>query len=208
MTGQEKTPGGTGKASHGQRAQPPQGMRRESGKPEPSQAGAAGRAGGDRSKGAMASSRPERYLAAAAQPGDARALAGQLGQDPQVTVVRTMSEARAARGYPAVAVIETTPERAAALAWMPALRIEPDQRLGWSAPRDDQAGESADAMAAPAGELQRVVIIAEDDGGHPVEDATVCLAGQGLPALGFTGPDGRVDLAVAAETAAGPELLI
>jgi len=156
----------------------------------------------------MASSRPERYLAAAAQPGEAHALADQLGQDPQITVVRTISEARAARGYPAVAVIETTPERAAALARMPMLHIEPDQRLGWSALRDDQAGQTTDAMAAPAGELQRVVIVVEDDGGRPLDGATVCLTGQGLPALGFTGPDGRAELTVAAETAAGPELLI
>jgi subtilisin family serine protease len=40
-------------------------------------------------------------------------------------------------------VIETTPERAAALGGMRTLRFEPDQRLGWSALRDDQVGETA-----------------------------------------------------------------
>src|SRR6266704_2838778 len=100
MTGQEKTPGGNGKPSHGQRAQAPQGMRRESGKPEPVRAGAAGRARDGRISSVMAGSRPERYLVAAAQPDEAHALAGQLGQDPQITVVRTISQARAAHGYP------------------------------------------------------------------------------------------------------------
>jgi subtilisin len=153
-------------------------------------------------------SRPEKYLVAAAPPAEAAVIAGQLGQDPQITVVRTIGPGQVAGGYPPVAMIETTPERAAAVALMPGLYVEPDQRLGWGVPGEQEAGEIAGPTAGAVGELQRVVIVVEDDGGHPVDDAAVCLSGPGLPALGFTGADGRAELTVAAETAAGPELLV
>jgi len=156
----------------------------------------------------MTASRPEKYLVAATPPAEASVIAAQLGQDPQITVARTIGHGQAAGGYPPVAVIGTTPERAAALAQMPALYVEPDQRLGWSGPAEQDAREIAGLTAGLVGELQRVVITVEDDGGHPVDDAAVCLSGPGLPALGFTGADGRAELTVAAETAAGPELLV
>jgi subtilisin family serine protease len=123
-------------------------------------------------------------------------------------VVRAIGQARSAGGYPYIAVIETTAERAAALARMPALHVEPDQRLGWDAVSAPGLGDLTDVAAAPAGDLQPVVVVVDDDGGRPVEDAAVCLFGRGLPAIGFTGPDGRVELAVPAETAAGAELLV
>lgn len=153
------------------------------------------------------SSRLERYLLVAAVPSaQAHALAGQLGRDQQITLVRTIARARAAGGCPAIAVIETTPERAAALARMPGLQVEPDQRLGWNA-LSARETEIAGALADPVGELRRAVIVVEDDGGHPVSEAAVCLSGHGLPAMGFTGADGRAELTVAAETIARPELL-
>jgi subtilisin family serine protease len=104
-------------------------------------------------------------------------------------------------------VIETTAERAAALARMPMVLVEPDQRLGWGAPATG-LGRLADPMAAPAGEVIPVTVAVDDDGGRPVPDAVVCLFGRGLPAMGFTGADGRVELAAPAETATAPELLV
>jgi subtilisin family serine protease len=156
----------------------------------------------------MTGSRPERYLVAAAAPTEARDLAGHLAQDPQINVVRTIGPGDTVGGYPPIAVIETTPERAAALARMLTFHVEPDQRLGGSAPGGHEAGQIADLTAGPVGELELVEVIVEDDGGHPVDDAVICLSGQGLPALGFTGADGRAELIVAAETAAAPELLV
>ena len=207
MTGHDKTSGGTqGKPSAGQRERLSQGARRESGKAAPPP-GAEGRAAQRHSDGLATGSRPERYLVAAAPPAEAHALAGQLGQDPQISLVRMLGSALATDGYPPVAVIEATPERAADLARVPSVHVEPDQRLGWGPPGNHEVGETLAALAAPAGELRRVVIIVEDDGGRPLEDAAVCLAGEGLPAFGFTGADGRAELTVAAETAAAPELL-
>ena len=166
-----------------------------------------GKTAGGSQCGAVTGSRRERYLVAAVPSAKALALAGQLGQDPQITVVRTITQARAAAGCPVIAVIETTPERAAAMAEMPALHVEPDQRLGWNALGDERSGEIAGALAAPTGELRRAVIVVEDDGGHPVKEAAVCLSGQGPPAMGFTGADGRAELTVAVETATRPEVL-
>jgi len=155
----------------------------------------------------MTGSRPERYLVAAAPPVEARALADQLRQDRQITVIREIEQRQRAGGYPPVVVIGTTPERAAALALTPSLHVEPDLRLGWG-PGDHAAGEMGGLMAGPVGELQRVTVTVEDDGGHPVDEAAVFLSGQGLPAFGLTGADGRAELTVAAETAAAPGLLV
>jgi subtilisin family serine protease len=137
----------------------------------------------------------------------ARALAGRLRRDRQITLVRTIPQARAPDGCPAIEVIETTPERAAALARTSGVRVEPDQRLGWSPSGTLTAGEIANAVAQPAGELRRAVVVVEDDGGHPVNEAAVYLSGHGPPAMGFTGADGRAELTVPVETAAGPEFL-
>lgn len=153
-------------------------------------------------------SRPERYLVAAAPPATAHMLSAQLRKDSQITVVRTIARpAAAGSGYPPIAVIETTAERAAALACQPDLHVEPDQRLGWAAPPGRGSGEAADGAVAPVGDIVPVAVEVTDDAGRPVADTAVCLLGRGLPAVGFTGPDGRAELAVAAETAAGPAVL-
>ncbi|HEX4659194.1 MAG TPA: hypothetical protein VH307_17535, partial [Streptosporangiaceae bacterium] len=203
MSGPDKTAGDMpGKLPGAARARTPHGARRETSasaeqRPRESRAG---RRETDR--------RPERYMVAVAPPTEGHAFAAQLDQDPQVRVVRAIGQARSAGGYPYIAVIETTAERAAALAGMPALHVEPDQRLGWDAVSAPGLGDLTDVAAAPVGDLQPVVVVVDDDGGRPVEDAAVCLSGRGLPAIGFTGPDGRVELAVPAETAAGAELLV
>jgi subtilisin family serine protease len=153
-------------------------------------------------------SRPERYLVAAAPPATAHMLSAQLGQDPQITVVRTIARpATAGSGYPAIAVIETTAERAAALACQPNMYVEPDQRLGWGMPPGPAPAEFADMAGAPVGDIVPLVVKVADDTGRPVADAAVCLLGRGLPAVGFTGADGRAELAMPAETAADPEVL-
>ncbi|MGN6796143.1 MAG: S8 family serine peptidase [Streptosporangiaceae bacterium] len=212
MTGQDKTPASTPGKPAGEdrtRATPVArgDVRRETGKQQPPSADSGRRARGRRAGDVVAGSRPERYLVAAAPPAEAHALAAQLRQDPQISVMRMIGRAFKSDGYPPIAVIETTPERAAELARVPTLHVEPDQRLGCGAVADRDAGDIVDSLATRAGEPQQVVITVEDDGGHPLSDAAVCLSGQGLPAVGFTGSDGRAELTVAAETAAGPELL-
>jgi subtilisin len=143
-------------------------------------------------------------MVAVAGPGQADPLIAQLNSDPQIRVVRHIGRSRSAGGYPHILVIETTAERAAALARMPAVLVEPDQRLGWGAPATGLGG----SLTAPAGEVVPVVVAVGDDGGRPVPDAAVCLFGRGLPAIGFTGTDGRVELAAPAETAAAAEFLL
>jgi subtilisin len=165
-------------------------------------------AGDSRAGGRGPGPRPERYMVAVAPPTEARAFASQLDQDPQIKVVRTIGRARTGDRYPHIAVIETTAERAAALARMTALHVEPDLRLGWAGIPAAGLGDLADVPAAPVGDLQPVVVVVDDDGGRPVEGAAVCLFGPGLPAIGFTGPDGRAELAVPVETAAGADLLL
>ncbi len=109
-----------------------------------------------------------------------------------------------AASSPQVAVIETSAERAATLARLPYLYVEPDQRLGQGAMRGLGTGALA---VAPPGDLQQVTVRVTHDSGRPVEDAAVCLTGHGLPAIGFTSADGTAELTVAAETAAAPEAL-
>ena len=152
--------------------------------------------------------RPERYMVAVGSPTEPREFAAQLDQDPQIRVVRTIGRRHAGDGYPLLAVIETTPERAAALSRRDALRVEPDPGLGWDGAPAMELGAAADAAVAPVGDVQPVVVAVEDDGGRPVEGATVGLFGHGLPAIGFTGPDGRAELCAPVKTAAGAELLV
>jgi subtilisin len=218
----DRTPGEQpGSPPPSPRGRPHQGTRRD----KPSAAGVSGtgtagresqpgegaehqqpRRGGHTRRGS--GSRPERYLVAAAAPATAHMLSAQLGQDPQITVVRTIARPTAAgSGYLPIAVIETTAERAAALARQPSLYVEPDQRLGWDAPPDTASGRLADVAVAPVGEIVPVAVEVTDDAGRPVADAAVCLLGRGLPAVGFTGGDGHAELAVPAETASHPAVL-
>jgi len=141
--------------------------------------------------------RPERYLVAVAPPTDARDLAAELDRDADISVVRTIGRARPAGSYPNIAVIETTAERAAALAAEPYLYVEIDQPLtSGLAP----AAQSRDAAVAPIGDLQRVVVQVRDDSGRPIEDAAVGLLGGPFPAAGYTEEDGTVELSVPTET--------
>ena len=146
--------------------------------------------------------RPDRYLVAAADTADNETVARQLDQDPEIAVLRTIGSARPANGYPHIAVIETTAERAVMLASRPDLYVESDQPLGWRDPPEQGPGMITTRAVAPAGEIQRLSVVVKDDGGRPVPDAAVWVLGRGNPATGFTGADGRVDLPVAIETAA------
>lgn len=208
MTASDKSSGGMpGRPAAGSRTQAAQGARGDPDRKVPSRDSASEHAGKRRALHS-AGSRRERYLVGVAPPTQARTLADQLEQDPQIAVQRAIGRARPGGGYPHIAVIETTAQRAVALATMPALAVEPDQRLGWVPPAGRQTMQMAGMPVEPSGALRRIVVAVEDDGGHSVEDAMVCLTGQGLPAIGFTGSNGRAELTVAAETAAAPELLV
>jgi subtilisin family serine protease len=111
--------------------------------------------------------------------------------------------AQPASSHPHIAVIQTTAERAAMLARRADLYVEGDQPLGWrSPPEPGPATITGSAVAPPPGEIQQVSVVVKDDGGRPVADAAVCVFGRGDPGMGFTSPDGRVDLPVGIETAA------
>ncbi len=203
MAGPDKTPGQAPDKSPGNaRGRSTPGARRET--------SAAGeeRVAERRARRHGTDRRPERYLVAVAPPTDGHVFAAELDRDPQIRVVRTIGRARTADGYPHIALIETTAEKAAVLARTTALHVEPDLRLGWDAMPARGLGDLTDTAAAPVGEVQRAVVAVDDDGGRPVEGAAVCVFGGGLPAIGFTGPDGRAELAVPAGTAASAELLV
>ena len=149
--------------------------------------------------------RPERYLVAVAPPTDAHALAAQLGKDAAIRVLRKVGRGSSASGYPHIAVIETTPERAASLATLPTLHVDLDHPLtSGLAP----SFEFGDPSVAPIGELQRVVVEVHDDTGRPVEDAAVCLLGAAFPATGVTNREGRAELAVPAGAVADAGALL
>ncbi len=153
----------------------------------------------------MVETRPERYLVAVAPPTDSHALAAQLGKDAAIRVMRRVGRGRSASGYPHIAVIETTPERAASLAILPTLHLDLDRPLtSGLAP----AAELGDPSVAPIGDLQRVVVEVRDDTGRPVEDAAVCLLGTAFPAAGLTDRDGRAELAVPAGAVADAAALL
>jgi subtilisin len=203
MAAPDKTPGqAPGKSPGSARGRPVPGARRET------SAAAEEHVAESRARRRGTDRRPERYLVAVAPPAEGHVFAAELDRDPQIRVVRTIGRAGTADGYPHIAVIETTAEKAATLARTTALHVEPDLRLGWDAMPARALGDLADTAAAPVGEVQPTVVAVDDDGGRPVEGAAVCLFGGGLPAIGFTGPDGRAELAVPAETAAGAELLV
>lgn len=205
----ERAGSGTG------RGQPSRSSREAQASTREAQAGksASDRSAGNRARRTGASrhravTRPERYLVAAAAPTDARALAAQLDQDPQIDVIRTIGREQPAGGYPPIAVIETTAERAAFLARVGHVHVEPDQRLTWPATAAPGQCGILQPGSGPVGEAQPIVVEVRDDGGGPVADAAVWLSGSGLPAVGFTGEDGRAELAVPAETVAEPAELV
>ena len=205
MTGSDKSSGGLpGKPPAGARSRPSH--RDDPGKPGLSRESVAEHDGARRAR-PSANYQRVRYLAAVFPPTEAGAITGQLERDPQIAVLRTIGRAIAGGGYPHIAVIETTPQRAAALATMPALAVEPDLRLGWDPAPGHQTHEMPGRSVEPTGALRRIAVEVADDGGHPVEGAAVCLTGQGMPAMGFTDSNGQVGLTVAAQTAAAPELL-
>lgn len=205
MSASDKSSGGMpGKPPAGARARPSQ--RDDPGKDGLNREPVAEHAGAPRAP-RPADCRRERYLAAVSPPTEARTFTGQLERDPQIEVLRAIGRAQAGGGYPHMAVIETTPQRAAALAAMPTVAVEPDQRLGWDPAPGRQTHEVPGRCVEPTGTLRRIPVEVEDDGGHPVEGAAVCLTGQGMPAMGFTDSNGQAALTVPAETAAGPELL-
>ena len=153
--------------------------------------GAQPRAGTNRPDRPLVRTRPDRFLLAAVPPADVRAITSQLEHDRSCRVLRTLSGSGSPGGSPGVAVIETTPEHAGMLAAYPGIHIEPDHT----------AGLRVQTHAVPPPVVtQRVTFEVLDDGMRPIEGAAVAVTGPGLPATGFTGPDGRAEIMVAAET--------
>jgi subtilisin len=136
--------------------------------------------------------RPDRYLVAAAPPADVRAITAQLEQDEPCRVCRTLSGRSTQGGFPGVAVVEMTPERAAMLAAYPGIHIEPDYAAG-----------RAHAVLPPV-VTHRVAFEVLDDGMRPIEGATLTISGPRFPVTGFTGPDGRAEITVTPETLSAP----
>jgi subtilisin family serine protease len=153
------------------------------------------RAGAKRSDSPLARTRPDRFLLAAVPPADVRAITAQLEHDQACRVLRTLSRSGSPGGSPGVAVIETTPEHAAVLAAYPGIHIEPDHAAGL---RVQPHG------VLPPVVTQRVTFEVLDDGMRPIEGAAVAVTGSGLPATGFTGPDGRAEIIVAPEMLPAP----
>src|SRR5262249_7020970 len=94
--------------------------------------------------------RPERDPVAAGPTANGHDLASDLNDDPAITVVKTISSIRASAGNPQIVVVETTPERAAILAQLGGLFVEPDHVIG-SRPMLD--GGHADLTVSPVGEV-------------------------------------------------------
>nr|BFE79822.1 hypothetical protein GCM10020093_024230 [Planobispora longispora] len=148
--------------------------------------------------------RRDRYLVAVMPPTDVRAVLAQLEEDPACTVVRTVGTVHPAGAFPRLAAVEMPADRAAALARVPGLHIEPDQPLGRAAVRyDGRAGHAAfhglgapDAheLDAPAGTLRTAAVEVGDDAGRPIEGAEVSLYGTAFTA--YTGAEGRAELTV------------
>jgi subtilisin len=137
--------------------------------------------------------RPDRYLVAAVPPADTRDIAAQLEHDQSCRVVRMLRARGASGGFPGVAVVEMTPEHAATLAAYPGIHAEPDYAAG-----------RAHAPQLPAVVTQRAAFEVVDDGMHPIEGATITVAGSGFPVTGLTGSDGRAEITLTPETLATP----
>ncbi len=149
-------------------------------------------AGTNRTDGPLVRARPERYLLAAVPPADVRSITSQLEHDRSCRLVRTLTGSGSPGGFPAVAVIETTPEHAAMLAAHPGVHIEPD----YTADRG--------YATLPPVVTQRVAVQVMDDGMRPIEGATVTMTDWRFPVTGFTGPDGRAEISVGPETLTAP----
>ncbi|MFB9718428.1 S8 family serine peptidase [Planobispora longispora] len=149
-------------------------------------------------------------------PTDVRAVLAQLEEDPACTVVRTVGTVHPAGAFPRLAAVEMPADRAAALARVPGLHIEPDQPLGRAAVRyDGRAGHAAfhglgapDAheLDAPAGTLRTAAVEVGDDAGRPIEGAEVSLYGTAFTA--YTGAEGRAELTVPPDVLASVRALV
>jgi subtilisin len=141
--------------------------------------------------------RPDRYLVAAVPPADMRVIAAQLENDQSCRVVRMLRARGASSGFPGVAVVEMTPEHAATLAAYPGIHAEPDY-----------TADRAHDVQLPPVVTQRVTFEVLDDGAHPIEAASITVAGSGSssgwPVTGFTGSDGHAEITVTPETMITP----
>ncbi|MFI5494895.1 S8 family serine peptidase [Actinoplanes sp. NPDC051859] len=129
-----------------------------------------------------------------------------LQRDPSLHVVRIIrsaaeevstAEQRTGSYFPAVAVVEATPEQAAILAARPEFHVDIDHPL--------RHGEQlpVPVMLPATGSAEQSVSVrfrVRDDQGEPLGDAMVYVHGGLYPVAGRTGAEGMVELTVPADS--------
>ncbi|MFE0654552.1 S8 family serine peptidase [Streptomyces sp. NPDC059534] len=161
--------------------------------------------------------RPLGLLAGGVPPIEASALFTLLEEDPDVEPVAQVRPSRSrglgaiAEPYPAcppVAVVLMPEERARALAANQQVVVEIDQPLtytpaSWaSASLGTAAPVSDPALSVPLAEPARLGVQVQGSEGAAVAGAHVWAIGTGATAHAITGPDGRAELILAADTPA------
>ncbi|MGW8358895.1 S8 family serine peptidase [Streptomyces wedmorensis] len=161
--------------------------------------------------------RPLGLLAGGVPPIEASALFTLLEEDPDVEPVAQVRPSRSrglgaiAEPYPAcppVAVVMMPEERARALAVNPQVVVEIDQPLtytpdSWASGGPGTAAPVSDpALSVPLAEPARLSVRVQGADGETVPAAHVWVIGTGATAHAITGPDGRAELILAADTPA------
>ncbi|GAB1644519.1 S8 family serine peptidase [Krasilnikovia sp. MM14-A1259] len=198
----------------------PPSRRAEPGRPRDHATGGHDTAAGDANEhpGSLRS-RPERYLVAPTgwatltapgRPGatdpaaDGQHLIEALQRNPDLRVLRVIRSTEPQptgvpvyRPFPAVAVVEATPEQASVLAARPEFHVDIDHPLT----QDEQLPPEANTPGT--GTLDDAVPIrfqVHDDRGEPVPDAVVLVHGGRYPVVARTGADGTAELTIPAGT--------
>ena len=151
----------------------------------------------DRAGGESLRVRSDRYLITAHSPSDASRLVGNLDQDPQVRLVRTIRPAPrlGAWDFPPVAVAEMVADRAASLAAQADVHIEVDQPLGYG----QTWLRGADPGVTPLTEPVPVAFRVTDIDGRPLARATVHVFGEQVQGQAVTDGEGGAQVALPAD---------
>lgn len=166
--------------------------------------------------------RPLGMLAVGVPPIEASALFTLLEEDPEVEPVAQLRPSRS-RGLgvisephlacPPVAVVAMPPERARALAANPQVVVESDQPLSY-APAPSFGGLSAGvvpfldpALAVPLEEPEPLRVLVMGHDGEELPGVHVWAVGAAATVHAMTGRDGRVSLALSADTPAALQSL-
>src|SRR5215468_978956 len=151
----------------------------------------------DRAGGGSLGVRPDRYLITAHAPSDASRLVGNLDQDSQVRLVRTIRPAQrlGAWDFPPVAVAEMAADHAASLAAQTEVHIEVDQPLGYG----QTWLRGADPGVTPLTEPKPLRFKVTDTDGRPLTRATVHVFGEQVQVQAVTDGEGRVQVELPAD---------